>query len=128
MSIAMIPAARGFENACSSVFLIRPARVTKTTYFASVKSRTVSSARTFSSLLERQVDDRLPARCRADLGQLVDLQPVEPAAVGEDENVGVRRRDEEVLDDVLFLRHHADLALPAAALFAVERQSGERLM
>src|SRR5437870_9351269 len=48
MSMAMIPVARTFENAPSSVFLILPARVAMTTYFPSEKSRVVSSARTLS--------------------------------------------------------------------------------
>ncbi len=51
----------------------------------------------------------------------MDLQPVGAAAVGEDHDVGVRRRDEEVADEVLFARAHADAALAAAALRAVGR-------
>ena len=64
----------------------------------------------------------MPRAFDADLGNLVHLDPVHPAAVGEHEDVRVRRRDEEVLDDVFFLRLHADAALAAAALRAVERQ------
>ena len=38
----------------------------------------------------------LPLPCGPDVGDLVDLQPVDAAAVGEDQDVGVRRGDEEV--------------------------------
>ena len=48
MSMAMIPVCRTLENAVSSVFLTLPARVAMTTYFASLKSLTVSRARTLS--------------------------------------------------------------------------------
>ncbi len=64
----------------------------------------------------------LPRALEADLRDRVHLQPVHAAAVGEHEHVGVRRGHEEVLDDVLFLRLHADAALAAAALRAIEGQ------
>ena len=41
------------------------------------------------------------------------------ARVGEEQQVGVRAGDEEVLDEVLFLEVHADHALAAAPLRAV---------
>src|SRR5256712_2795713 len=53
------------------------------------------------------------------LGNLVHLQPVDLAAVGEEQEIRVRRGDEEVLDDVLFLRLHAGHALAATALAPV---------
>ena len=85
-------------------------------------SFTASSAAIFSSGFElHEVDDRLALAAGADVGHLVDLQPVGAAAVGEDHDVGVRRRDEEVADVVLFARAHADPALAAAALRAVGR-------
>ena len=68
-----------------------------------------------------EVDDRLTLPARTDVGNLVDLQPVGPAAVGEDHDVGVRRRDEEMADVVLFARPHADAALAAAALRPIRR-------
>src|SRR4051794_906541 len=70
----------------------------------------------------QQVDDRLPARVRRNLGDLVHLDPVQASAVSEDEDVRMRAGDEEVLDDVLFLRLHADAAFAAAALRAIQRQ------
>ena len=45
-----------------------------------------------------------PALVRLMLRDVVDLQPVELAAVGEAEQVGVRRGDEEVLDEVVLAR------------------------
>ena len=66
-----------------------------------------------------QVHDRLALAARADVGHLVDLEPVGPAAVREDHDVGVRRRDEEVADVVLLARPHADAPLAAAALGAI---------
>src|SRR5256712_7127189 len=53
------------------------------------------------------------------LGNLVDLQPVDLAAVREEEEVRVCRGDEEVLDDVLLLRLHAGHAFAPALLAAV---------
>src|SRR5438093_899562 len=52
------------------------------------------------------------------LGNLVDLQPVDLAAVREEEEVRVCRGDEEVLDDVLLLRLHAGHAFAPALLAA----------
>ena len=54
-------------------------------------------------------------------GNLVDLQPVRAAAVREDHDVGVRRGDEQVADEVLVARPHADAALAAAPLVAIGR-------
>ena len=71
MSMAMMPAARTFENAASSVFLILPPRVAKTTYLPSVKSRVGEQrAHVLVRLELQQVDDRLAARFDADLGDL----------------------------------------------------------
>src|SRR5882724_3778373 len=53
------------------------------------------------------------------LGDLVHLQPVDLAAVREEEEIRVRGGDEEILDDVLFLGLHARDALAAATLAAV---------
>ena len=66
-----------------------------------------------------EVGDRLALAARADVGDLVDLQPVAAAAVGEDHDVGVGRGDEEVADEVLLARAHADAPLAAAPLRAV---------
>ena len=65
-----------------------------------------------------------PALVRLICGNVVDLEPVELAAVGEAQQVGVRRGDEEVLDEVVFACVAAGDALAAAMLRAVgvERQ------
>ena len=55
--------------------------------------------------------------------QVVDLRAVDLAAVGEEEQVVVRRAHEEVLDVVLVLHAHAGHADAAAALLPV---GGER--
>ena len=60
-----------------------------------------------------------PARVARALGQLVDLLAVDLAGVREEEQVVVRRGDEEVLDVVLVLQAHPAQALAAAALRAV---------
>src|SRR5262245_17926004 len=67
----------------------------------------------------QQVDHRLALRLASTLGDLVHLQPMHLAKIGEEEQVRMRRGDEEVLDDVLFLRLHAGDALAAAALAAI---------
>ena len=50
-----------------------------------------------------QVHDRLALALRAHVGDLVDLQPVDAPAVGEDQDVGVGGGDEELVDEVLVL-------------------------
>ena len=68
--------------------------------------------------LERQhVGDRPPAAGPRRFGNVVDLEPVTLPAVGEAEQVGVRRCDEEVLDEVFFAGPALD-ALAAAMLRA----------
>src|ERR1700722_5661562 len=59
----------------------------------------------------------------ADVGNFVDLEPVDAAGVGENKNVGVSGGDEEMLDEILVARLHAGAAGAAAALHAV---SGNR--
>src|SRR4029077_11886891 len=46
----------------------------------------------------------------ADIRDLIHLQPVNAAAVGEDENVGVSGGDEEMLDEILVARLHPGAA------------------
>ena len=68
----------------------------------------------------QQVDDRATLRLARAERQLVHLQPVDLAHVREEEDVVVRRGDEEMLDVVLVLQlhpHHAD----AAALLLLVR-------
>ena len=69
-----------------------------------------------------EVDERghgLALAGGADVGDLVDLEPVDAAGVGEAEQVGVGGVDDELRDEVLFAGLHADAAGAAAALLAV---------
>ncbi len=76
-------------------------------------------------LLElHQAGDGLAARGRGGLGNLVHLQPVDAALGAEQQNVAVRRGDEEMLDEVLFARARADAALAAARLVAIDVHRG----
>src|SRR5918994_1449806 len=62
----------------------------------------------------------------AHAGELVDLEPVDLALVGEEEHVVVRRCDKEVVDVVALFELHPGDADPAAALLA-ERVDGDAL-
>ena len=75
----------------------------------------------FTGFQIEQIDDRLAARRPARLRQFVDFDPIHLADGGEEENVGVHRRDEQRLDKILFLGRGADLAFAAAPLCPVER-------
>ena len=66
-------------------------------------------------------------RPRVGRRQVVDLLAVDLAAVGEEQEVVVRRAHEEVLDEVVVLHVHADDPHAAAALLAVG-VSGSDLM
>ena len=71
-------------------------------------------------LAERQqVDDRAALRLARAERQLVHLEPVDLADGGEEEDVVVRRGDEEVLDVVVVLHVHPHHADAAAALLPV---------
>src|SRR5918998_1231229 len=82
--------------------------------------------------------DPLPLREREQVGdvpplgrpphprELVHLEPVHLAPVGEEEHVVVRRRDEEVVDVVALFELHPGDADPAAPLLA-ERVDGDAL-
>ena len=123
--IAMMPPARGLLNADSAVFLTTPWRVPMTTNLSSSNSFTASIAAIFSpSSIDTRFAIDLPLPPGPDVGNLVDLQPVGAAAVREDHDVGVRRGDEQVADEVLVARPHADAALAAAPLIPVGRDRG----
>src|SRR5439155_216256 len=72
------------------------------------------------ALAEREeVHHRLALRLASAVRDLVDLETVELAEGGEEEEIGVGRGDKEVLDDVLLLGLHARHALAAAPLAPV---------
>jgi len=58
----------------------------------------------------------LPLPGGGDVGNLIHLQPVHAPGVGEDQNVGVSRGDEQMLDEILVARLHAGAPSAAAAL------------
>src|SRR6267154_2542950 len=65
-----------------------------------------------------QVDDGLAPGCAPGLRQLMHLEPEHAALAGEDEHVGVRAGDEDLLDEVLFGGARAGLPAPSAPLRA----------
>ena len=116
-STAMMPEARGRENADSGVFLTVPRLVAMNTKCCSSNCLIGSSALIFSPSLERQqVDDRLAARAAPGLRQLEHAQPVDLAAVGEAQQRVVGVGDEELLDEILVLDRGRRLAAAAAPL------------
>src|SRR5581483_7273048 len=70
----------------------------------------------FALLHRDQIGNRLALAARTDVRDLVDLEPVGSPPVGEDHDVGVRRGDEQMRDEVLVARPHAKAALAAAPL------------
>ena len=75
----------------------------------------------FARLQADQVADVLALAGSADVGNLIHLEPVDAPGVGEDQNVGVRRGDEQMLDEILVARLHAGAPGAAATLHAVGR-------
>ena len=76
--------------------------------------------RTVSPGLQRdEVAHVLALAGGADVGNLVDLQPVDAACIGEDQDVGVGGGDEEMLDEILVARLHARASRASATLHAV---------
>ena len=73
----------------------------------------------FAGLQSDQIADVLAAAGGAYVGNFVDLEPVDAAFVGEDQNVGVGGGDEEVFDEIFFAGLHAGASAAAAALHAV---------
>ena len=97
----MMPAERGFENAVRSVFLIVPLRVPITMKRLPVFLGELLHAQQRRDLLALghvdEIGDRLALAAAADFRHVVDAQPVALAAVREDQDVGVRVGDEQVL-------------------------------
>ena len=67
-----------------------------------------------------EVGDGFAARGRRGFRKLVNLQPVNAALRSKQENVAVRRGNEEMLDKVLFPGLRADAAFAPAGLVAVD--------
>src|SRR6266851_1553481 len=73
----------------------------------------------FSGLQADEVADVFAPAGGADVRNFVDLEPVDAALVGEHQDVGVGRGDEEVFDEILFASLHAGATGSTAALHAV---------
>src|SRR5271170_1723416 len=73
----------------------------------------------FAGLQSNEVADVLAFAGGADVGNLVNLKPVDAALVGEDENVSVRGGNEEVLDEILVAGLHPGAPGAAAPLHAI---------
>ena len=82
----------------------------------------------FALLEAHKVVDGFAARGRRGFGNFVNLQPVDAALRCEQQNVAVRRRDEEVLDEIVLARLRADASLAAARLMAIDVSTEVRLM
>ena len=76
----------------------------------------------FAILQREHVDDRAPARAARALRHFPDLEPVQPASVGETQDVVVGVGDEELVDPVVFLGRRGLLAAPATLLRPVLAQ------
>ena len=74
----------------------------------------------FAGLEIEQALHRLALAGGADVGNFVDLEPVDAAGVGEAEQEGVRGVDDELRDEIFFARLHAHAAGAAAALLAID--------
>ena len=79
-----------------------------------------NGADVFAGLQVEQALHDLALAGGADVGNLVDLEPVDAAGVGEAEQVGVRGVDDELRDEIFFARLHAHAAGAAAALLAID--------
>ena len=71
-----------------------------------------------------QVDDGLAPRLPAGLGDPVHFKPVAPAGVRKEKNIRMRRGDEQVLHEIVFLGIHSQDAAAAAPLRAVGGHRG----
>ena len=117
----MMPARRGFEYASSDVFHHAFARAQQhVATFVEVAHRQQRLHALWAEL--QQVDDRLAAGRAREIGHLEDLQPVDASAVGEEEHVSVRRRHEQVLDEIFLLRLRRLDALATALLRPIRRR------
>ncbi len=71
-------------------------------------------------LQTHEIHGRLAFGLRPHIRNLVDLQPVQSSAVGEDQDVGVGRGHEQVLDEILLLGLHSHPAAASATLAPVQ--------
>ncbi len=121
----MMPRDMGLSNSVSSHFLMTPCLVTITMNLPATNSFTGRNAVAVSSGCRLiRPEACLPFAGRGGVGNVVNLQPVHAALVGEDQQVGVRGGDDQVLDHVFGARRHADAAFAAARLAAIGVDGG----
>ena len=107
----------------NSVFLTRPLRGREGEVLVLGEVAGRDHRHHLLAVAQRQHVDQRPAlRGPRALGQLVDLEPVDLAAVGEEEQEVVGRADVQVLDVVVLLHVHPHHPDAAAVLLAVGGQ------
>jgi hypothetical protein len=74
----------------------------------------------FAGLQRDERGHGLALACGADVGNLIHLEPVDAAGVGEAEEISVRRVDDELGDEVLFAGLHAETTGASATLLTVD--------
>jgi hypothetical protein len=114
-----MPALRGFEKSVSAVFFTCPRRGHEDEVLGIELAHRQDDVDLLAVGQREHVDDRLAARVARALRHLIDLEPVQPAAVREAQDVVVRVGDEQRVDPVVFLGRRRLLAAPAALLRAV---------
>ena len=101
----MMPPFFGRLYCSSGVFFTRPLRVAIIRKWSGCVE--VADRQALGDLFAfgqvQQVDDRPAAAVAAQLRQVVDLLPVDLAAVREEQQVGVRAGDEQMLDRIFVL-------------------------
>ena len=69
----------------------------------------------------QQAGNRLALTRRANIRHLINLQPVNPPGIGEAQQVGMGRIDDQLRDKIFLARLHPQCARPAAPLLAIGR-------
>ena len=115
-----MPRAIGLSNSVSSHFLMTPCLVTITMNWSRLELANREEALDgFARLKVNEVREVLAFADGRRVGDLVDLQPVDAAVVGENQQVVVGGGDKEVLDEILAARSHADAAFATTRLAPV---------
>ena len=118
----MMPEGRGLENSASAGLLHRAVFGGEEDVAAGFFeiARGNDGGELFVFLEAHEVVDGFAARGRGGFGNFVNLQPVDAALRREQQDVAVRRGDEEMLDEIVFARFGADAAFAAARLVAID--------
>src|SRR4051812_12910564 len=81
-------------------------------------------AHRFTRLQRDQVGDGFALPCRTNIRNLIDLQPIDAALVGKDEQVSMGGSDDQLLDKIFLARLHSGAAGAAAALLTIGADRG----